>query len=108
MTRAEILLEIKRAEDEAKALVAQSSEIKIRKISEAQAQSREIIKSAEEEAQKYAESEISETKKHIKVDREKITAKGKEDAEGIKNKAKKNVKKATEFILTEFERAVNA
>ncbi len=108
MTRAEILLEIKRAEDEAKALVAQSSEIKIRKISEAQAQSREIIKNAEEETQKYAESEISEAKKYIKVDREKITAKGKEEAEGIKNKAKKNVKKATEFILTEFERAVNA
>ena len=108
MTRAEILLEIKRAEDEAKALVAQSSEIKIRKISEAKAQSREIIKSAEEDAQKYAESEIIETKKHIKVDREKITAKGKVEAEEIKNKAKKNVKKATEFILTEFERAVNA
>ncbi len=108
MTRSEILLEIKRAEDEAKALVAQSSEIKIRKVSEAQAQSREIIKNAEEEAQKYAESEISEAKKHIKVDREKITGKGKEEAEGIKIKAKKNVKKATEFILTEFERAVNA
>ncbi len=108
MTRAEVLLEIKRAEDGAKALVAQASETKIRKISEAQAQSRDIIKSAEEETQKYAESEISKARQLIREEREKILAVGTKEAEEIKNKAKKNVKKATEFILKEFERAVNA
>ncbi len=108
MTRAEILSEIKRAEEEAKAQVAQANEAKNRKISEALARSREIIRKAEEEAQKYAESEINAARKMIKEEREKIIKKGNDETFEIKNKAKNNIAKATEFILTEFERAMNA
>ncbi len=108
MTRAEILSEIKVAEEEAKASVARANEAKNKKISEAQSQARDIIRSAEENAQKYADSEISKAKKLIKEDREKIIKKGIEDAGVIKAKAKKNVAQATKFILTEFERAVDA
>ena len=108
MTRAEILSEIKRAEEEAKSLVAQANETKSKKISEAQAQAREIIRMAEEEARQSAESTISEARKSIKEEREKIVQAGIAEAEGIKNKSKKNVPKATKFILTEFERAVDA
>jgi V/A-type H+-transporting ATPase subunit G/H len=108
MTKAEILSEIKVAEEKAKASVARAIEEKNKKISEAQAQSRDIIRGAGEEAQKYADSEVSKAKALIKEDREKIIQKGKADAEAIKAKAKKNVPQATKFILTEFERAVDA
>ena len=108
MTKAEILSEIKVAEKEAKALVARAIETKNKKITEAQAQSRDIIRSAEEEARKYADSEIDKAKALIKEEREKIILKGKADADAIKAKAKKNVVNATKFILTEFERAVDA
>jgi V/A-type H+-transporting ATPase subunit G/H len=108
MTKAEILSEIKVAEEEAKASVARAIEAKNKKISEAQAQSRDIIRNAEVDAQKYADSEVSKTKALIKEDREKIIQKGKTEAETIKAKAKKNVANATKFILTEFERAVDA
>jgi V/A-type H+-transporting ATPase subunit G/H len=105
MTRAEILSEIKRAEDEAKNLVAQANEARNHKISEAKARSREILKRAEGEALQYEASEISKAREIIKEEREKFIKKGAEVAEEIKNKAKKNITKATKFILTEFERA---
>ncbi len=108
MTKAEILSEIKVAEEEAKASVARAVEAKNKKISDAQAQSRDIIRSAEEDAQKYADSEVSKAKALIKEEREKIIQKGKAESEAIKTKAKKNVPQATIFILTEFDRAVDA
>ncbi len=108
MTKAEILSEIKVAEEEAKTSVARAIEAKNKKISEAQAQSRDIIQNAEQEAQKYADSEISKVKTLIKEEREKIIQKGKAEADAIKAKAKKNVAPATKFIITEFERAVDA
>ncbi|MDD5615966.1 MAG: ATP synthase archaeal subunit H [Candidatus Methanoperedens sp.] len=108
MTRAEILSEIKKAEEEAKATVAKANESKNRKISDAAAQSREIVRKAEEDARSGADSEINEAKKVIKGEREKIVQKGVSDALDIKNKAKKNIDKAVTFILTEFERATDA
>lgn len=108
MTRAEILSEIKQAEEEAKSQVAQANEMKNRKISEANMQARENIKKAEEEAQKYSESAISEARKSIREEREKIVKKGIAEALEVKDKSKKNVLKATKFILTEFERAADA
>ena len=108
MTRAEILSRIKMAEEDAKATVAAAIETKSRKISDATAQSREIIRMAEEEARLSADSEIIEAKKLIKGEREKIVHKGVSDALEIKNKAKKNIEKATQFILTEFERTADA
>jgi V/A-type H+-transporting ATPase subunit G/H len=108
MTRAEILSEIKRAEEDAKAAVVEANGSKNRKISEALAQSRDIIKKAEEDARASADSEINEAKKLIKAEREKVVQKGISEALEIKNKAKKNVDKATAFILAEFERATDA
>ncbi|MBU4075662.1 MAG: ATP synthase archaeal subunit H [Euryarchaeota archaeon] len=108
MTKAEILSEIKVAEEEAKASVARAIEAKNKKISDAQAQSRDIIRNAEVEAQKFADSQVSKAKALIKEDREKIIQKGKTEADAIKAKAKNNVATATQFILTEFERAADA
>ncbi len=108
MTRAEILSEIKRAEEESKALVSLAVEAQDQKISEAQAQSRDIIKSAEEEAQKYAESETNAARKKIKEERENLIEKGIKEANEVKNEAKTNIAKATKFMLTEFEREVDA
>ncbi len=108
MTRAEILSEIKQAEEEAKKMVMLANEIKTRKISEAKVQSKEIIKQAEEEAASYSAAEISKTKEQNKKERDEIIEKGLKAAEDVKARARKNVAKANKFILAEFERAVNA
>ena len=108
MTRAEILSDIKRAEEDAKAIVAGAMEAKNRKISEARGQAKEIINKAGEEAAQKAEIQISEARKKIQKEKEEIIKKGTTEAEEIKKKAKKNITKATKFIFTEFERAANA
>ncbi|MFZ3059937.1 MAG: ATP synthase archaeal subunit H [Candidatus Methanoperedens sp.] len=108
MTRAEILSDIRQAEEEAKKLVLQANEARNQKINEAKAKSREIIKKAEEETLEYAAAEINKAREVIKEEREKIVEKGVSEAEDIKKKANKNIPKATKFILTEFERAANA
>ncbi len=108
MTRAEILSEIKRAEEDARAMVAEAIEAKNKKLSEAKVQAREIIRKAEEEAARLAESQVNEARKAIQEEKQKIIEKGNVEASAIKQKAKKNVTKATKFILTEFERAANA
>ncbi len=108
MTRDEILSEIKRAENEAKTMVAAANEAKNRKIAEAGAQAREIMRKAEEDARKYTEAEITAARKKIKEEREKVIAKGIEEASQVKKKAMNHVAKATNYILTEFERAVDA
>ncbi len=105
MTRAEILSEIKRAEDESKNLVAQANEARNQSISEAKAKAREIIRQAEEEALSFAGDEMGRARETIKEEREKLLEKGALSAEELKKKAKKNVAEATKFILTEFERA---
>ncbi len=105
MTKAEILSEIKKAEDEAKNLVAQANEARNKSISEARAKAREIIKQAEEEAQSFANDEMNKAREAIREEREKLLEKGALEAEELKKKAKKNITKASKFILTEFERA---
>lgn len=108
MTRAEILSDIKRAEDEAKGMVIQSQEARNQKINEAKSEAREILKSAEEEASKYYISEIAKAREESRKEKEKFIKKGYQEAEEIKSKAKKNIPIATKFISTEFERAANA
>ena len=108
MTRAEILSDIKQAEDEAKGMVIQAYEARNQKVNEAKSQAREILKSAEEEAAQYYTSEIIKAKDESKKEKEKIIKKGYQEAEEIKSNAKKNISKATIFISTEFERVANA
>ena len=108
MTRAEILSEIKMAEESAKSAVAEANEAKNKKISEARVQAKEILRKAEEEVILQAQLQISEARKNIQKEKEKIIEKGVLEASEIKQKARNNVAKASKFILTEFERAANA
>lgn len=108
MTRAEILSDIKQAEDEARSLVIQAHESRNKKVNEARSQARDILKSAEEEAAQYFISEISKAKGESKIEKEKLITKGYQEAEEIKTKARKNISYASKFILTEFESVANA
>ncbi len=108
MTRAEILSDIKRAEEDARAMAAEAIEAKNKKIFEARAQTREIIRKAEEDAARLAESQVNDARKEIQKEKQEIIDKGNVEASVIKQKATKNITKATKFILTEFERAANA
>ncbi len=108
MARAEILSEIKQAEEEARKLVIRSDEARTQKISEARAHSKEIISKAEDDAAQMWSLEINRVKLELRKERETVIEKGIKEAEEIKARARKNISKANDFILNEFERAVNA
>lgn len=108
MSRAEILSGIKQAEEEANKFILLANEAKAKKISEARAKSREINNKAQDDSALYSTSETSKAREIAKKEREEIVENGKKEAQDIKNKARKNIAKANKFILTEFERAVNA
>jgi len=108
MSRAEILSGIKQAKEEANIFILQANEAKAKKISEARARSREIITKAQEDAALYSTLETGKAREIAKKEREQIVENGKKEAQDIKTRARKNVAKANQFILTEFERAVNA
>jgi V/A-type H+-transporting ATPase subunit G/H len=108
MTRVEILSEIKRAEDDAKALVSRAMESKNQKVTESKVLSKDIISTAEEEALAYADSELKAAREEIKKEKDQVINNGKIQAQAAKVKASKNSGKAVKFMLSEFERAANA
>lgn len=108
MTRAEILSGIKQAEEDVKAMVEKATEDKNKKIADARVQSKDLLRKAEEEAARNAETIVNEARIKIRNEKEEIIKAGLKEAQALKEKAKKNVTKGTKFILTEFERAANA
>jgi len=108
MAKTEILLRIKKAENDAKALIAEAAEAKSRRILEAKNAAGKIIRGAEEEAEKFAAEYLGKAKEDINREKKWILKGGLSEAEQIKAKAEKNVNKAAEYLIAEFERTVNA
>jgi V/A-type H+-transporting ATPase subunit G/H len=106
MVKAEILSQIKKAEEDARKTVEDALREKELKIQEAKEQARLILKTAEQESAEYAEKTLASAKESIKTEREKIIAQGLEEAEKLKQEAQKNLDKAVDFLINEFERAV--
>lgn len=77
MAKAEILSEIKEAEEKAKQMVEDAVEAKNKKISRARVEAREILRQAEDEAEKSADSSLRSAQEDIKAEREKIIDEGK-------------------------------
>lgn len=108
MTKAEILAQIKKAEDDAKSIIAEAKELKIKKIQESKNKARELIKSAETDSVKLSEQRIARAKQQFKSEKESLLKTGLAEAETIKSDASKNIKKTTDYLFEQFERAINA
>ncbi len=107
MTKAEILSQIKKAEQDASAMIAQANDAKSHKVAEAKNRAKELLKTAEEEARRLYEKMLEDAKKEIAHERELIIAKGMGEVESINNIANKRLKNASNFLMTEFERALH-
>ena len=107
MAKNEILSEIKKAEENAKKMIDEAIEIKNKRISDARAEAREILKQAEVDSHKAAQDSFKSGEEKILVERDRITKDGEENALAMAQKAQANVNKAVEYLLTEFERAVH-
>ncbi|WP_407357120.1 ATP synthase archaeal subunit H [Methanolobus sp. WCC5] len=108
MAKEKILSEIKDAEDNARKMVDDGRKRKNDRIASARAEAREIIKQAELDAQKSAQSAMRSAEESIASDKAKILADGTKQAEDIAKDASSRIDKAVDNLLTEFERSVHA
>ena len=108
MTKADILSQIKKAEEDARTMVSEANEAKAKKVLEAKNQSRELINEAKNESAAIADQNISQAKVKIISEKEKMLKEGVVAAESIKSKANSNVAKATEYLVEQFERSIHA
>lgn len=108
MTKANILSQIKKAEEDTRTMISEANEAKAKKVLEAKNRSRELINEAKNESAVIADSKISQAKEEIKSEKEKMLKEGITAAESIKSKANSNVVKATEYLVEQFERSMHA
>jgi V/A-type H+/Na+-transporting ATPase subunit G/H len=108
MTKANILSQIKKAEEDTRTMITEANEAKAKKVLEAKNRSRELINEAKNETAVIADSKISQVKEEIKSEKEKMLKEGITAAESIKSKANSNVAKATEYLVEQFERSMHA
>jgi len=106
MAKNEILSEIKKAEESAKSMVDEAIEAKNKRISEARAEAREILKQADVDAHKAAQDSFKEGEKNILEERDKIVNDGEKNALAMSQKAQANIDKSVNYLVQEFERAV--
>ena len=107
MAKNEILSEIKKAEENAKKMIDEAIEIKNKRISDARAEAREILKQAEVDSHKAAQDSFKSGEEKVLVERDRIIKDGEENALAMAQKAQANVGKAVDYLLIEFERAVH-
>ncbi|MBC2698809.1 MAG: ATP synthase archaeal subunit H [ANME-2 cluster archaeon] len=108
MTKADILSQIKKAEEDTRTMISEANEAKAKKILEAKNRSRELINEVKNESAAIADTKISHAKEKIKSEKEKMLKEGVVVAESIKSKANSNVAKATEYLVEQFERSIHA
>jgi len=107
MAKNEILSEIKKAEENAKKMIDEAIEVKNKRMSDARAEAREILKQAKVDSNKAAQDAFKSGEEKIKAERERILKDGEQNALAMAQKAQANVDKAVDYLLKEFERAVH-
>ncbi|AKB77090.1 V-type ATP synthase subunit G [Methanosarcina horonobensis HB-1 = JCM 15518] len=106
MAKNEILSEIKKAEESAKSMVDEAVDSKNKRISDARAESREILRQAEIDAHKAAQDSFKVGEEKILEERDKIVNDGEKNALAMSQKAQANIDKSVNYLVQEFERAV--
>ncbi|AKB17469.1 MULTISPECIES: ATP synthase archaeal subunit H [unclassified Methanosarcina] len=106
MAKNEILSEIKKAEESAKSMVDNAIDSKNKRISDARAEAREILRQAEIDAHKAAQDSFKVGEEKILEERDKIVNDGEKNALAMSQKAQANLDKSVNYLVQEFERAV--
>ncbi|MFQ6089733.1 MAG: hypothetical protein ACE5K0_12660 [Candidatus Methanofastidiosia archaeon] len=106
MMKTEILLEIKKAENEAKKIAEEAQERKQKIISDAKKKAMKIIQEAEssEEVSKFITKSMAE----IEIEKKQRLKEGLRKVEKLRRKALKNIKKASKILVREYERYIDA
>ncbi|HWQ44951.1 MAG TPA: ATP synthase archaeal subunit H, partial [Methanosarcina barkeri] len=97
----------KKAEENAKKMIDEAIEIKNKRISDARAEAREILKQAEIDSHKAAQDSFKSGEAKVLAERDRVLKDGEQNALAMAQKAQANVDSAVDYMLREFERAVH-
>ena len=103
---AEILGEIKEAEQRADEVIERAKREKEAIISKAIADSAKLIADKKEEIRKSQEKKLMEFREKAKLIKEERLAEGKIAVKQLKAKAEKNIPKAVDFVMKKFEEMI--
>jgi V/A-type H+/Na+-transporting ATPase subunit G/H len=107
MSKAEILTQLKSAEEQAKARRAKAEEDARQTIAVARKDASAITESARNKAAAEAQRKIDASAKDIAAEANTLRAGGERSAAEMKASAKKHVGAATDYLITEFQRYVD-
>lgn len=108
LEKAAILQQIKNAEENVRAVTKDAEER--RKQLQAEGKRRAIAKfeSADAALRKELDSRVAEARSRVDRKKKTLLEEGAKNAEALKSNARQKMSKAEEFVLSEFERAVDA
>lgn len=107
LSRTDILSEIRKAEADADALVAQAEAEKKSAIAESRRDSVKKIQDAEAQMRGSYESAIAKETDELNAKREAMLAEGEKEAASIESAAKARMQEVKDFLNEEFERTLN-
>lgn len=108
MGKAEILQQIKAAEEQVRTMVKDAEERRKQLQAEGKRRALEKIESADSLLKKQLEARTAEARARVEIRRKALLEEGAKKAEALSASAKRNSAKLKDFVLTEFERAADA
>jgi len=106
--KTEILQQIKVAEEKVRVVTKEAEERRKQLQAEGKRRAIERIDAADAALRKEIDSRVSEARSRIERRRKAVLDEGAKKAEALTANARQRMGKAKEFVLTEFERAVDA
>lgn len=106
--KAEILQRIKQAEEQVRSTIKDAEEKRKQLQAEGKRLALQKIEAAEGDLRKQLEAETLDARRQIGAKRQGLLEEGRRKAEALTASAGTRMRDAKEFVLTEFERAVDA
>jgi V/A-type H+-transporting ATPase subunit G/H len=108
MGKAEILREIKSAEERVRQMVAEAEEVRRQLQSEGKRKALAETEAAEAAIRKQSDERLAKARAEVEVRKKALLDEGARRAEALSANARQNLAKAKAFVLSEFERAADA
>jgi V/A-type H+-transporting ATPase subunit G/H len=106
MKKVDVLLEVKETEEKVEKLKEDALREKERIVKDSKRESIKVLDEAKTKAQNIYKAKIDTVNKEIEHIRKRIIGEGEERASELKTKAKENLNKAVDLLVTKFENEV--
>jgi V/A-type H+-transporting ATPase subunit G/H len=106
--KSEILKEIKKAEEEYNAAIAESQAEKRRMLSNAELEADNLVMKATHNSEEYRKQRLTEARGQAAARHSALVKEGEQRAASIAEKGKKNIDRAVELLVSRFKERLHA